>query len=1041
MTDVVAVHVPVDAVVDVVFLHGLDGDVRKSWTVAGDDGFWPNWLAQDVGEAAVWSVGYEAWSSGWRGHAMPMQDRTINVLASLQVKGIGERPLIFVTHSMGGLIVKEALLYAAYGDTEFASFAAMTKAVVFLGTPHNGSGLTKAVEALGKIYRGTAAVHDLRSNSAHLRQLSTRYQNWVYDSETGIRHLVFFETKPTRGVQVVDAGSANPGLPKVQPVGVDANHVSICKPANREALVYGRIRNFVSDIATTLARTADETTSVWDDLGRLRDFWSSRYPEKARGAGRAAIEFESHLHVALRGSIAAWLEQPGTRGPLVEALSDVFAPAPSKTAVVQAILTGRRDSLRTALENLWAVAQSAADVLADAASVLRFEIHCPRWVSATAGSVVDSWSPPHDDNSDALANFKAHLCLTATPTPRYEALELLAAGPLRVREPSGWLDRWTGKLAMAISDSRDLVDFADELLSDLARLRSSPPEDRLSHGIAVLTREFASPAEVIPGPYLAGEQPKPSHVVNGYFSNRVWQVAPAAERLELWLGSIGSTEADVGRKAPVYWFEGRSGCGKSVLMLQTMAVIRRANRGMVLWLGNNVEELPQAVAFSLANSGPGEQALIVIDDGFSPAVQARSIDHWRRTIRALSTVSDEGRQLPVIVTCGPTEQRRAFRSAFLDDVEVTAELVDEQLDSDHAAELEQWFTARTNQIPPAHLASSNVLMVQKFFQYRTGASLESFAKRFKNRLEGMEDSSKIPAFIAKLLSVNRLYVGLPAASLHALTDADRDVLAQLERDNHITVSADSGRDGVWLAHPHLADALFQGWFGEGDAHKAAGVLRDAIIECGMAGENSAERTAPLTALKLAVERAHTAAFQHRVDPELLPDAIATAYETLARSTVGISVEELPAWIRLEQVLAGVALTPTPRALGAAAIKDPSLPPETWLPTAHALLDTVRPEDEDVEELLDALRRRISSGDESSSGAGAIAARIASFTGDQVDVNGLEHWLDDPRNWTHSAWAFAYRALGSLTQSDSDAPRVWCRSRYLSPSPGRLDRLI
>jgi hypothetical protein len=186
-----------------------------------------------------------------------MEDRTVNVLASLQVKGIGERPLVFVTHSMGGLIVKEALLHAAYGGTEFSSFASATKGVVFLGTPHNGSGLIRAVSALGKVYRGTPAVSDLRRNSAHLRQLSTRYQNCVHDSVTGIRHEVFFETKPTKGMQVVDAGSANPSLPKVQPVAVDANHVDICKPANRDSLVYGRIRNFVADIAAQAADAAE----------------------------------------------------------------------------------------------------------------------------------------------------------------------------------------------------------------------------------------------------------------------------------------------------------------------------------------------------------------------------------------------------------------------------------------------------------------------------------------------------------------------------------------------------------------------------------------------------------------------------------------------------------------------------------------------------------------------------------------------------------------------------------------------------------------
>lgn len=1048
MTEVVPVEVSNDAVLDVVFLHGLDGDPRKSWTTAGKDGvLWPRWLAQDVSGVAVWSVGYEAWSSGWRGGAMAMPDRTINVLAALKVKHIGERPLIFVTHSMGGLIAKEALLHAAYGRTEFASFAEMTKGVVFLGTPHNGSRLTETVEALGKIYRGTAAIRDLRSNDAHLRHLSTRYRNWILESETGIEHLVFFETKPTKGVQVVEAGSADPGLPRAIPVAVDADHIQICKPSSRDHMVYGRIRNFVADIVGGTAATASDGTpdvpNPFRELARLRKEWSSRFPEQVDGGRRPRLDFDFHLHSALRNAVAAWLRQPGNRTAVAEALSGIStADELSDPLVVQATATSRGDSVRTALGDLWSVAQSAADLSLDGAGVagLRFDIRCRHRSAAAARSVLDRWQPVQGGDAGALADFTSRLRLTAEPSPRSQVRELLASEPLlRVREPLAWIDRWTERLASSLSDRRDdPADIADELFSDLGALRLSPPKDRLSQGIVVLTDTFAPPARITPGDYLAGDQPKPSHVMNGFFAERRWQVDPAVDHLELWLDSVESSAFDHGRKLPVYWFEGRSGCGKSVLMLQTLARIRQTNRGLMLWLGNEVEELSEAVTFALANAEPGDRAIIVVDDGFSPAAQARSAEHWRSAVRALNTARNEGRPLPVIVTCGPTEQRSAFRLAFIDDVEVTARSADERLDSDHADELEEWFKARTGLTPPAHLSSSNVLMVQRFFQYGTGASLESFARRFKTRLEGMEESSRVPAFIAKLLAVNRLYVGLPAASRRALNDAERDVLTQLTRDDrHLTVSVDSGRGGVWLAHPHLADALFQGWFGERDSHKAAGALRDAIIECGLIGENSAERTAPLTALKLAVDRAHTAAFGRRLDLALLPEAVTEAYETLARSETGIGIEDLPAWIGLEQALPGVILTPTPRALGSSAIKDPSLAPETWLLTAHALLNALRPGDADGEDLLDALRQRICADDESSYSVGAVAARVAEFTRDPSDLDALARWLGDQRHWTNSGWALAYRALGSLTESDSVARIAlsWLRSETTVANPG------
>jgi hypothetical protein len=306
VTEVVAVHTPEELGLDVVFIHGLDGDARKSWRRKDPSSFWPLWLADDVPGVAVWSVGYDGWSSNWRGRAMPMQDRAINLLAQLQNYGIGERPLCFVTHSMGGLLVKEMLLHAAEGHTDFASFATATKGVVFLGTPHTGSGLTRFVDALGILYRGSRAVEDLKRNSAHLRHLNDRYRDWVNDA--GIRNLVFFETHPTKGVWVVDAASANPGLPGIRPIPVDSNHVDICKPANRSSVVYGQVKRFIAGIQHPVAAHPRI-------LDRDRE---SLQPKSVPGAvSRASLltsainQRDRHAHTAGRRQILALVGEGG----------------------------------------------------------------------------------------------------------------------------------------------------------------------------------------------------------------------------------------------------------------------------------------------------------------------------------------------------------------------------------------------------------------------------------------------------------------------------------------------------------------------------------------------------------------------------------------------------------------------------------------------------------------------------------------------------------------------------------------------------------
>jgi hypothetical protein len=46
----------------------------------------------------------------------------------------------------------------------------------------------------------------------------------------------------------VPADNSDPGLLRVDPVGVDADHIGICKPAQRSDVVYARTRDFIAEI-------------------------------------------------------------------------------------------------------------------------------------------------------------------------------------------------------------------------------------------------------------------------------------------------------------------------------------------------------------------------------------------------------------------------------------------------------------------------------------------------------------------------------------------------------------------------------------------------------------------------------------------------------------------------------------------------------------------------------------------------------------------------------------------------------------------------
>jgi hypothetical protein len=238
--------------VTVVFVHGLGGDCVRTWQCDEEaESFWPAWLAEDIPGSAVYTLGYEASPSAWFGTAMPLLDRATNALALLTAEDISARPIVFVCHSLGGLVVKQMLRNAEdYGEPQWKQLREQTRAVIFLATPHLGADLAGYVGALSRILRVTTAVRDMESNAAPLRDLNIWYTNNV--KKMGIETRAFFETRGTAGVRVVDERSAYLSLPGVVPIPVDADHLTICKPRSRSDLVYKTINRLVGEVGITL---------------------------------------------------------------------------------------------------------------------------------------------------------------------------------------------------------------------------------------------------------------------------------------------------------------------------------------------------------------------------------------------------------------------------------------------------------------------------------------------------------------------------------------------------------------------------------------------------------------------------------------------------------------------------------------------------------------------------------------------------------------------------------------------------------------------
>jgi pimeloyl-ACP methyl ester carboxylesterase len=243
---------------DVVFVHGLSSNAREAWKNGNGD-TWPFWLSQMFGTARVLLLNYPAPSFfSHRCSRLTIIERARNVSDLLSTQGIGDRPTIFICHSLGGIVVKEILRSCV--ETGCAlGLATNTIGVIFIATPHSGSDLASWVGLLGS--RLTA---DLAADSDYVLSLRDWFTN--YAERSGIFVSAYYETQPYRGVIVVDRNSADPCCSGCSVVALDANHSDIAKPLSPSSDIFMRLRRDIQASKQKVDAMASSISSITDIL-------------------------------------------------------------------------------------------------------------------------------------------------------------------------------------------------------------------------------------------------------------------------------------------------------------------------------------------------------------------------------------------------------------------------------------------------------------------------------------------------------------------------------------------------------------------------------------------------------------------------------------------------------------------------------------------------------------------------------------------------------------------------------------------------------
>ncbi|KAK0648078.1 ribonuclease-like protein p/mrp subunit [Cercophora newfieldiana] len=250
-----------DPIVDIVTVHGLNGDAFRTFTSQSSGRCWlddPEMLPKDLPNCRILTFSYPATVAMLLGRTSSdrvlqhAQTLVAELVADRELENATQRPIIFVCHSLGGIIVKRALVYSASRTGQkiehLHSIFTSTYGILFLATPHDGSGKAKLGSFVRKIVDSCVPkkVVDTSPQLIEAMEKGSEVLQEITDNFTPLMKrfcLYFFWEQHKTDLKttydyVVDQASAAPILDNTDRAGLPYDHRDICRFASRTAPGY-----------------------------------------------------------------------------------------------------------------------------------------------------------------------------------------------------------------------------------------------------------------------------------------------------------------------------------------------------------------------------------------------------------------------------------------------------------------------------------------------------------------------------------------------------------------------------------------------------------------------------------------------------------------------------------------------------------------------------------------------------------------------------------------------------------------------------------
>lgn len=195
-----------------------------------------------------------------------------------------DRPLIFVGHSLGGIVIKSMICksrgYLSSGtNPRKASIAKHTKGLVFMGTPHRGADAIKwagIANKLAAMFSKTGVVDEnnrlvvaLSKGSDLLEELQDNFSRWI--DRFAIKTIIEDKEYGSLG-KIVDKATATLGVTNEDIIHIPANHSDMCKFRSDTDIGYERTSDAIYQLVEDLVAEAEQNKKSQETRTQNRDF-------------------------------------------------------------------------------------------------------------------------------------------------------------------------------------------------------------------------------------------------------------------------------------------------------------------------------------------------------------------------------------------------------------------------------------------------------------------------------------------------------------------------------------------------------------------------------------------------------------------------------------------------------------------------------------------------------------------------------------------------------------------------------------------------